>query len=223
MKTQPIDYLLSTLILTLLTLLAWGLAALCARGFTIAHLGDYHAVADVLLFLVFFGLAAALFCRALVSLDLLPVGRHDMSSAVFTRWKLFTVVYEFGRGALLPVTTLFFRPVVAKLFGARIGRDIALGGRLVDPQFITVGDYAILGQDSVITAHTIVSGQIVLDPVRIGARATVGVKVVIMSGVNVGEGAVIAAGAVVPPNTTIPPGELWGGIPARKLKDLAAS
>jgi carbonic anhydrase/acetyltransferase-like protein (isoleucine patch superfamily) len=46
----------------------------------------------------------------------------------------------------------------------------------------------------------------------------VGVNVVIMSGVRIEEDAVIAAGAVVPPNTVILTGELWGGVPARKIK-----
>jgi acetyltransferase-like isoleucine patch superfamily enzyme len=130
------------------------------------------------------------------------------------------VVYEFGRGALLPFTTVFAKPLVAKLFGAKIGKDIALAGHLVDPEFITIGDEAIVGQGSVVTAHAITSGYLVLAPVNIGARATIGVNAVVMSGVEVGEGSVVTAGAVVPPDTKIPPGELWGGVPARKIKDL---
>lgn len=219
MKTEPLDYLLSALVLTLLAAIAGGVTALAAWSFTRPALGDYHVLADVLLFLLIFGAAAAACCRALLAAGLLRSGTYPMEDPLFRWWKLFTVVYEFGRGALLPFTTVFARPLVAKLFGAQIGRDIALGGHLVDPQFIAIGDEAIVGQDSVITAHTITSGQLVLDPVRIGARATVGVNVVVMSGVRIGEGAVVAAGAVVPPGTLIPPGELWGGIPARKLKD----
>jgi carbonic anhydrase/acetyltransferase-like protein (isoleucine patch superfamily) len=72
----------------------------------------------------------------------------------------------------------------------------------------------------VITAHTITSGYLIIDPVEIGARATVGVNCVVMSGVKIGEGAVVTAGAVVPPNTIIPAGEMWGGVPVRKIKVL---
>lgn len=36
-------------------------------------------------------------------------------------------------------------------------------------------------------------------------------------GVNVGRGAIVAAGAVV--TKDIPPCEIWGGVPARKIKD----
>lgn len=220
MKTEPLDYLLSAFAITLLAGLALAVMALLSYGVTAKLLGDYYVLADALLFLLLYGLFSALVCRGLVKRGLIRAGTFPMSDPVFRWWKLFTVIYEFGRGALLPFTTVFAKPLVAKLFGAGIGKDIALGGRLVDPQFVSIGDEAIVGQDSVITAHTITSGRIMLDPVVIGARATVGVNVVIMSGVQVGERAVLSAGAVVPPKTVIPAGELWGGVPARKIKAL---
>ena len=50
----------------------------------------------------------------------------------------------------------------------------------------------------------------VKDDVWIGSGCT------ILGGVTIGKGAVIAAGAVV--NKTIPDYEIWGGIPAKKIK-----
>ena len=44
---------------------------------------------------------------------------------------------------------------------------------------------------------------------------------VVLDGAVVGQGAVVAAGAVVLAGTKIPPYEIWGGIPARKVKDAA--
>ena len=41
----------------------------------------------------------------------------------------------------------------------------------------------------------------------------------IQPGVQIGEGAVIASRAVVPKYKVIPAGEVWGGIPAVKIKD----
>ena len=37
---------------------------------------------------------------------------------------------------------------------------------------------------------------------------------------QVESGAIVAAGAIVEPGVTVPSGEIWGGNPARKLRDL---
>ena len=219
MKTEALDFLLSTIFLAAIGVLAFALVGTLDPLLSDLFMG-YHIIAGALLFLLTFGLLSVLTTRILLALSALTPGRHEMTTRLFTWWKLFTVVYEFGRGALLPFTTVFAKPLVAKLFGAKIGKDIALGGHLVDPEFITIGDEAIIGQGSVVTAHAITSGYLVLAPVNIGARVTIGVNAVVMSGVEVGEGSVVTAGAVVPPDTKIPPGELWGGVPAKKIKAL---
>ncbi|MDR0605709.1 MAG: CatB-related O-acetyltransferase [Bacteroidales bacterium] len=51
----------------------------------------------------------------------------------------------------------------------------------------------------------------------IGNDVWLGYGVKIMEGLTVGDGAVVAAGSVVTNN--IPPYEIWGGVPARKIKD----
>lgn len=54
-------------------------------------------------------------------------------------------------------------------------------------------------------------------PIKIGQDVWLGCRVVVLPGVTVGDGAVIAAGAVV--NKSVPAYEVWGGVPACKLKD----
>lgn len=56
---------------------------------------------------------------------------------------------------------------------------------------------------------------IVEDDVWIGTGA------IIMSGITIGKGSIIAAGAVVTKN--VPPCEIWGGNPAKKIKDRFTS
>lgn len=53
-------------------------------------------------------------------------------------------------------------------------------------------------------------------PVRIGSLAWVGANAVITKGVVIGEGATIGAGAVV--TRDVPPYEVWGGVPARRIR-----
>ncbi len=54
--------------------------------------------------------------------------------------------------------------------------------------------------------------------VELGNNVWVGALSVLLPGTKIGDNAVIAAGSVVRGN--VPAGELWGGIPARKLKDI---
>ncbi len=48
--------------------------------------------------------------------------------------------------------------------------------------------------------------------------ALIGMGSTILDGAEVGEGAIVAAGALVLQHTKIGPHELWGGVPAKKLK-----
>lgn len=53
-------------------------------------------------------------------------------------------------------------------------------------------------------------------PIIIGNNVWIGANSIILKGVNIGSGAIIAAGAVV--NKSIPENEIWGGVPAKKIK-----
>mmetsp|Transcript_22529 Transcript_22529/g.76608 ORF Transcript_22529/g.76608 Transcript_22529/m.76608 type:complete len:260 (+) Transcript_22529:141-920(+) len=72
----------------------------------------------------------------------------------------------------------------------------------------TVGDRVTVGHNAVLHACT------VEDDAFVGMGAT------IMDGAVIKANAMVAAGAVVTPNTTVPSGELWGGYPAKKLRDM---
>jgi len=49
----------------------------------------------------------------------------------------------------------------------------------------------------------------------------IGEGVVVLDGAHICEGAAIAPGSVVTPRKTIGSGEMWSGIPARKVRDLS--
>ena len=53
-------------------------------------------------------------------------------------------------------------------------------------------------------------------PIKVGNNVHIGMNAVIMPGVTVGNNVVIGCGAVV--THDIPDGEVWGGVPARKIK-----
>lgn len=89
---------------------------------------------------------------------------------------------------------------------------------------VTIGDNVIMANNVVIVDHDhklghegVVDG-LKTSPVFIGNNVWIGANSVILKSVTIGEGAVIAAGAIV--NCNVPAHEIWGGIPARKIKEL---
>ena len=51
-------------------------------------------------------------------------------------------------------------------------------------------------------------------------RGFVGLGTIVMDGCTIESDAMLAAGAMLTPGKTIPSGELWGGRPARLMRDL---
>jgi carbonic anhydrase/acetyltransferase-like protein (isoleucine patch superfamily) len=72
----------------------------------------------------------------------------------------------------------------------------------------------VIGNNVSIAHGAIVHGCTVGDNVLIGMGA------IIMDHAEIGENSVIAAGAVVLGGTRVEPGSIYGGMPARKLKDI---
>lgn len=91
-----------------------------------------------------------------------------------------------------------------------IGNNVLLAGRVC---FVGRNDhdYRESGKTIWQSSRKVDGITIVEDDVWIGHRAT------IIGPITIGRGSVIAAGAVV--NCDIPPCEIWGGVPAKKIKD----
>ena len=89
---------------------------------------------------------------------------------------------------------------------------------------IRIGDNCNIANNVVIVDHDHNLGEcgvedgLVSSPIHIGENVWVGANAVILRGVEIGDGSVIAAGAVV--NKNVPAYELWGGMPAKKIKSL---
>ncbi len=100
-----------------------------------------------------------------------------------------------------------------------------------DVHEIRIGKRTNIQDNSVVHVTRHVSGTYIGDEVTIGHgaiihactiqnRCLIGMGAIILDEAVIEEGAMVAAGAVVPPKKVVPSGQLWGGNPARYMRDL---
>lgn len=104
-----------------------------------------------------------------------------------------------------------------------IGPDSILNGT----DKITLGDYFLSGPGIIIytSDHGLDNQGIpfslletTVAEVVVGTNVYLGAHVIILKGVHIGDNVVIAAGSVV--TKDIPSNEMWGGVPAKKIKNI---
>lgn len=115
-----------------------------------------------------------------------------------------------------------------RMRGIKIGKNVYIGYDVIFdriyPQFITIEDYAEIGDRCFIAAHT--RGSLLLrnmysrevKPVKIGRGAWIAPYVKILPGITIGERAVVGIGSVV--GSDIPPESVAVGFPARVIKKV---
>lgn len=102
--------------------------------------------------------------------------------------------------------------------GARLGKNTYCAGAILDPPLTTIGDNCLIGHNAALFSHAIEGNHFSLDEIQIGNGVTIGANAVVMSAVKIGDGAIVSAGSVVLKGTQILAGEIWGGVPARKIR-----
>ena len=109
----------------------------------------------------------------------------------------------------------------------RLGRDTFVnGGCLIDAHGrVEIGDEVrlahrvqVLTEDHEAGPPSRRAGELVTRPVRIGSGAWIGAGAIVLPGTEVGEGCVLAAGAVA--SGVLEPHALYGGVPAKKIREL---
>lgn len=148
-----------------------------------------------------------------------PIGRFRYPSLLAWRWASYnalTLMLRFSFIHWLRLTPLlnFYHRLMGMRLGARVQINTAV---VADQNLITIGDDTVIGGDVTLVAHAAERGCIVTAPIHIGARVTVGLMAVILPGCVIGDGATIAAGSVLSKDTQVGPGEIWVGVPARRV------
>jgi acetyltransferase-like isoleucine patch superfamily enzyme len=152
-----------------------------------------------------------------------PIGTFSYHSLAAVRWASYNAI-----GLLVRYTCVNFIRVTPflsifhRMMGMTIGKRVIINTAIIaDSNLIEIGDDSVIGGDATVVGHAAERGMIVTAPVKIGSRVTVGLMSVIFPGVTIGDDAVIAACAVLPKGTTVGAGEIWGGVPARRIGQLS--
>lgn len=91
----------------------------------------------------------------------------------------------------------------------------------VAPHLITIGKNATITQGTTILTHYIdpdkVGRSYRMGEVHIEEDAFIGCNTIICNDVTIGKGSIVGAGSVV--TKDIPPYQVWGGVPAKYIKD----
>ncbi|MBI4686728.1 MAG: acyltransferase [Nitrospirae bacterium] len=137
-------------------------------------------------------------------------------------WKLQGFLYVFNLGLLINtyLVPVNLRGLFFSFMGAKVGKNVMIGGKILEPPLVEIGNYSMLGEDTLIAAHAVEGSNVVLGKVKIGDYVTIGVKAVILPDVEIGNNSIVAAGAVVIKGTNILPYEIWGGVPAKKIGEV---
>lgn len=105
-----------------------------------------------------------------------------------------------------PVSQAFF-----KAMGMKMGKGSMINSsNISDPCLIRLGDYVTVGGSVFMMAHYAQKGFVVIEPLEIGDKSTIGLNAILMGGVKVGKKVSIAPGATVLPKTQIPDETKYG-------------
>lgn len=205
------------LMLGVITALAVGTTALVLGDLP---LGDFRGVVLVAAGIVFFYLYAFAVYRLFLWFmplregELAEGSREEFAAQVNILFYLL-LFNSLIRTHFLPVPLM---RLVYQALGTRMGANTYSAGVILDPPLTELGAHCIIGHDAVLFSHAIEGRHFALARIRVGDHVTIGATAVVMSGVSIGDGAIVSAGSVVLKDTRIGAGEIWGGVPAKRLK-----
>lgn len=105
----------------------------------------------------------------------------------------------------------------------RIGRNTNIqDGTIIHCNHDPNGDYRETGggEPTHIGDNVVVGHMALIHACTVGDGAFIGMRALLLDRSVVEPGAMVAAGATLTPGKVVPSGELWAGIPARRVRDL---
>lgn len=143
-------------------------------------------------------------------------GRHPLWGAYYLRWWFVrSLVAALPLGHLRGTPLL---PLVYRLFGARIGRDVHLEtDDLAAFDLISIGDGASIDEMASLLGCAVEERELVVGPVQVGRGCFVGTRSILREHTAMADGARLEDLSLLPRGARIPRGETWAGSPARRV------
>ncbi len=142
----------------------------------------------------------------------------EMTPTQIRWWVLSNTSYDI---ALNLTKLLFFHSPIPnffyKLFGMKMGKNLANFGYIYDPDAIEVGDNVLIGTYAILSGHYINKGKIYRGKVKVGNNSIIGASTIIAPGVKIEDNTEIFAHSLVLPFRKVTTGR-WAGIPIRPVK-----
>jgi hypothetical protein len=182
---------------------------------------EFQGIGILLIFLLLIIFISIFVGRVIHFIFPMQTGMYDLNSSDMSIqvWKTLGFLNLFNLSVLIHtyLCPVNLRGLVYGLLGTHVGKFSMMGGKIIEPLMVSLGDEVILGEDSLVLGHLITKNKLFLGKVIIGNQVTIGVKSIIMPDVIIEDGAVVWAGSLVAKGTRIKKNEEWAGVPARKI------
>ena len=183
--------------------------------------GDFRGILLTLAMIFLIYSYAFIFYR-LIFLKYMPlqageIMENSTDEFIYHLYLMFFLIlfYPVMRSGFFPVPVM---RIVYLILGAKLGDNTYSSGIILDPLFVEIGSNSIVGQYALLIPHVIEGRKMAHYPIQIGNNVTIGAHSVVMSNVIIEDNAIVSVGAVVTKNSHIRAGEIWGGVPAKRIR-----
>ncbi|MFW9994377.1 MAG: acyltransferase [Candidatus Odinarchaeota archaeon] len=109
--------------------------------------------------------------------------------------------------------------VFYKLFGAKLGKRVAIFTRLWDVELMEIGNDTFIGTECIIGCHAISQGELFRGRITIGSNCTIGAGTIILPGVTIEDRVIVASNSVIPSNRVLKANSIYAGSPVKRIRD----
>jgi len=143
-------------------------------------------------------------------------GRHRLWGGYHLRWWF---AHSMVGGMMLDhLAGTPLLPILMRLLGARVGRNVYLGTHHIAAfDIVSIGDGSSVDDGATLLGSTVENGELIIAPVSIGRDCYVGARAVMREGTTLEDGARLEDLSLLPRGSRIPAGETWAGSPARPV------